>query len=269
MNETFLRFSVGFMAAALLVLAVSLYLSTRYLEERQRLADTGDTEGAMQSAEMAARLDPFAAEPLAAKADLLRSEGRSREAELVLRAAAEREPADYGIPREIGDLRLESMNRPLEAAESYGRAQELNPKDEATLAGLSEAYLSAGELEKAKTSYERLRESGEITVNQLYDLGRIYVRTGEPEKGLQALRADKERVESGMQGLTGQLRRQQQEFLISVDLAIADALVVERRYAQARQIVANSSAEQAPTILSLISANPEGYRQTVMESDVY
>jgi hypothetical protein len=103
----------------------------------------------------------------------------------------------------------------------------------------------------------------------LYDLGRIYVRTGEPEKGVRALRKTRSRAEDGLKGLAGQQRQQQLDFLTSVDLAIADALVVERRYSLAYQIVASSSAEQARTILSLISSDPEGYRQTVVNSDVY
>lgn len=269
MNGAFLRFSVGFVVAALVVVAVSLYLSTRYLEEQQRLWSTGDLEGAVQSAEMASRLDPFSAEPLLAEASLLQSEGRLQEAGRALQAAAEREPADYEIPQELGDLRLESLNQPREAAESYRRALELNPKAETVRSGLAEAYLSAGELEKAKTQYEKLRESGGISVNQLYDLGRIYVRTGEPGKGVQTLRRTERRAEDGLQGLSGQTRRQQLGFMMSVELAIADALVVEQRYAEARRVVASSSAEQAPTILSLIDSNPEGYRQTVIDSDVY
>lgn len=254
---------------ALVAISVSLYLSNYYLEEQQRLSNTGDTEGALQSAEMAARLDPFSAEPLVAEASVLRGEGRNEEAGRVLRAAAEREPANYEVPQALGSLRLDSMNRPVEAAESYRRALELNPKSSSIRSGLAEAYLSAGKLEKAKNQYERLRELEGLNVNQMYDLGRIYVRTGEPDKGVRTLRETERRVENGLQGLTGQLRERQLDFLRSVELAIADGLVVERRYAEARQIVAGSSAEQAPTILSLISSNPEGYRQTVMDSDVY
>lgn len=269
MNGAFLRFSVGFVVAALVVVAVSLYLSTRYMEEQQRLASTGDVEGALQSAEMAARLDPFSADPLLEEASLLQGEGDYEEAERTLREAAEREPADYEIPQQLGTLRQSSMNRPLEAAESYRRALELNPRTETVRAGLAEAYLSAGELEKAKVQYEKLQESGELSVTQLYDLGRIYVRTGEPGKGVETLQRTQRRAENGLQGMAGQTRQQQLGFISSVELAIADALVVERRYAEARQIVANSPAEQAPTILSLINSDPEGYRQTVMHSDVY
>lgn len=269
MNGAFLRFSVGFVVAALLAVSVSLYLSTRYMEEQQRLSGTGDMEGAMRSVEMAARLDPFAAEPLAEEASLLQSEGRTEEAVRALEAAAEREPADYGIPQEIGDLKMGSLNQPLEAAESYRRALELNPMSSDTRAGLAAAYLSAGELEKAKVQYEKLRESGGLSVDQMYDLGRIYARTGEAGKGVETLRETKRQAESELRVLSGEFRQQQIGFISSVELAMADALVVERRYAEARQIVADSSAEQAPTILSLINSDPEGYRQTVMDSDVY
>lgn len=269
MNWKLLRFSAGVVVVALVAIAASLYVSTRYIEEQQRLSNTGDMEGAISSLDTAARLAPFSAQPLETKASLLRSQGNNREAEKVLRVAAERESSDYAIPQELGELRMDAFNKPSEAADSYRRALELNPKAGATVAGLAEARLSAGELKKAKTWYERLRESGEMTVDQRYDLGRIYVRTGEPEKGVQTLRKTKRVAEDGLENLGGQLRESQLGFLQSVDLAIADALVIERRYNEAYQIVANSSSEQAPTIMRLISSNPEGYRQTVVNSDVY
>lgn len=268
MNEKLLRLSGGIFVFALLAISVSLYVSTLYLDERQRLAESGDIEGAMQSVEMAARLDPFSVQPLLSKAYMLRDQGRNQEAELVMQAAADREPESYEVPQEIGDLRLQSMNAPRKAAESYGRALELNPRSESAVVGLAEAQLAAGELDEAKRSYERLRESGDITVDQLYDLGRIYVRTGEPEKGLQTLRKAQRQAEDGLQSLPEELRQPQLELLRSVELAIADALVVQRRYAQARQMLTNSSAPQAPTIISLIASDPESYRQTVINSDV-
>jgi tetratricopeptide (TPR) repeat protein len=267
-NEKLLRLSGGIFVFALLAIVVSLYVSTLYLDEQQRLADSGDIEGAMQSVEMAARLDPFSAQPLLSKAYMLQDQDQNQEAESVMQAAANREPESYEIPQEIGDLRLQSMDTPRKAAESYGRALELNPRSESTVSSLAGAQLDAGELEEAKRPYERLSESGDITVSQSYDLGRIYVRTGEAEKGLQTLRKAQRQAENELQGLPEELRQSQLGFLQSVELAIADALVVQRRYAQARQMLANSSAEQAPTIVSLIVSDPESYRQTVIDSDV-
>lgn len=269
MSQAFLRLSVGFVVAALAVIALSLYVSTVQLEEQQRLADTGDIEGALQSAELAARLDPFSAEPLQARAALLQQEGRYQEAEQALIKAAEKAPSEYSIPQQLGDLRLYVMNQPLKAAESYRRAVELNPRDVTARVGLATAYLSAGRLEKAKVQYEKVRELGQLSVSQLYDLGRIYVRTGEPEKGVEALREAKRRASSELGSLSGQQRQQQLEFIQSVELALADALVVDRRYAEARQVLANSAADQALTILRLVNSDPEGYRQTVQNSEIY
>lgn len=269
MNQAFLRLSVAFVVAALLAVSVSLYFSTRYLEEQQRLSDTGDTEGATQSVEMASQLDPFSSEPLVAEAYLLQAQERYEEAESAFLAAAEREPNDYAIPQQLGDLRLESMNRPLEAAESYQRAVELNPRDADSRTGLVTAHLSAGRLEEAGDGYEKLRESGGLDVNQLYDLGRIQVRTGEAGKGVRTLRLAQSRARVTLETLEGQQRQQQIGFLQSLELAIADGLVVERRYAEAARIVGGSETDQAAAVLSLINSNPEGYRQTVIDSDVY
>lgn len=268
MNGVLLRFSVAFVAVVLIAASVSLYLSTHYLDQQQRLSVAGDTEGAMHDAELASKLAPFSAEALQAKAGMLRSEGRNREAERVLQAATEREPSNYEVWQELGDLRLDAMNRPLEAVESYRRAVDLNPKSSDMRTGLAKAYLSVGKLDKAKTQYEKIKAE-KLDVEQLYDLGRIYVRTGEPDKGVRTLQQVRNRTEDGLRGLTGQQLQQQLGFITSVELAITDGLVVQRRYGEAYQVVANSSSEQAPTIMSLISSDPEGYRQTVINSDVY
>ena len=269
MSQAFLRFSIGFVVVALAVTALSLYLSTRQLEEQERLASTGDFEGAVQSVELAERLDPFSAEPLQTEALLLQLQGRNQEAEQVYQQAADRAPHDYSIPQQLGTLRLDVMNQPLEAAESFERALELNPRDTTSREGLASAYMSAGRLEKAKNQYEKMRRMGGLSAEQLYDLGRLQVRTGEAGQGVETLRKAKRLAESELERMSGQDRQQQMEFLRSLELSIADALVVDRRYAEARQALLGSEADQATTILSLIGSDPEGYRQTVIDSDVY
>ena len=269
MSQVFLRFSIGFVAAVLAVVALSLYLSTRQLEEQERLASTGDLEGAMQSVELAQRLDPFSAEPLETEAYLLQLQGRNQEAEQVYQQAADRATHDYSIPQQLGNLRLGIMNQPLEAAESYERAVELNPRDSTSREGLAAAYMSAGNLEEARSQYEEMQRTGGLSIDQVYDLGRIQVRTGEAGEGVKTLREARRSAEAELDGMSGQDYQQQVEFIQSVELAIADALVVDGRYNAARQVLLGSEADQAATILSLINSDPEGYRRTVIDSDVY
>ncbi len=269
MSQAFLRFSIGFAAAALAVIALSLYLSTRQLEEQERLSSAGDLEGAMQSVELAERLDPFSAEPLETEAYLLQLQGQNQEAEQVYQQAAGKAPHDYSIPQQLGNLRLGLMDQPLQAAESFERALELNPRDSASSEGLAAAYMSAGKLEKAKNQYEKMRRMGSLSAEQLYDLGRLQVRTGEAGQGVKTLREAKRLAEAELESMSGQDSQQQMEFIRSLDLSIADALVVDRRYAEARQALTSSDADQAATILSLINSDPEGYRRTVIDSDVY
>ena len=54
-----------------------------------------------------------------------------------------------------------------------------------------------------------------------------------------------------------------------MDLALADALVVQGDYAGAREILANSSSNQAPALLHLLDADPEAYRESVVNSGIY
>jgi hypothetical protein len=54
-----------------------------------------------------------------------------------------------------------------------------------------------------------------------------------------------------------------------MQLAIADALVVEGRYDKAREIIAQSSSPQAPALLELLNSNPDAYRESVVTSEIY
>jgi hypothetical protein len=54
-----------------------------------------------------------------------------------------------------------------------------------------------------------------------------------------------------------------------MDLDIADALVVQGRYGQAREILEQSPSEQAPGLLSLLNSDPGAYREQVINSDIY
>ncbi|MDN5696608.1 MAG: tetratricopeptide repeat protein, partial [Rubrobacter sp.] len=224
MSQVLLRFSIGFVAVALAVAALSLYLSGLQLAEQERLSSTGDLEGAMQSAEMAQRLDPFSAEPLETEAYLLQLQGRNQEAERVFQQAADRAPHEYSIPQQLGGLRLGLMDEPLEAAESYERALELNPRDSISREGVATAYLSAGELEEAKRQYEESRRISGLSAEQAYDLGRIYARTGEAGEGVETLREAQGQAAQELQQMSGQESQQQIQFIQSIELALADAL---------------------------------------------
>ena len=54
-----------------------------------------------------------------------------------------------------------------------------------------------------------------------------------------------------------------------MELAIADALVVQGRYGEAREVIAESSSEQAPALLHLLNSDPEAYRESVVLSGIY
>jgi hypothetical protein len=54
-----------------------------------------------------------------------------------------------------------------------------------------------------------------------------------------------------------------------MDLATADAFVVQGRYWQARRILARSPSAQAPGLLELLNQDPAAYREQVINSDIY
>jgi tetratricopeptide (TPR) repeat protein len=269
LNPLILRISAAFLAGVLALLATSLYLSERYLETERRLFIAGDLQGALEAVEMAARLDPFDPEPLQGKSYILQQRGRPEEAAAALEESIERDPNNYLPYLLVAGLQAGELREPEAAEESYRKALELNPNASTARTALAEMLLKQGKLEEAKRQYEVLREQRQITYEGLYDLGRIYVRTGEPREGYKAIKLARRKASEVLAGGGAALQAQRAQLLQSMDLALADALVVQGRYAQARQILLGSASEQAPALIQLLDTDPTAYREQVVNSDVY
>jgi tetratricopeptide (TPR) repeat protein len=263
------RISAGFLVGALVFLATALSLSEYYLLEEARLLAAGDLQGALRAAQTAARLDPFGPQPLEGESFIFRQQGRYEDAATSLTNAIERDPHNYILYLMLGNLQIRHLDDVDAAVESYRDALRLNPNATVVSIALAQALTRQGDLEAAKRVYEKLEEEKTITEQGLYTLGRIYVRTGEPGKGLRTIELAKRRAEIGLDTLEGPLRAQQQELIESMELAIADALVVQGRYAEAGEVIAGSSSEQAPALLELLNSSPEAYREAVVSSEIY
>jgi tetratricopeptide (TPR) repeat protein len=269
LSRVVFRISAGFLVGALVLVATALSLSQYYLGEEQRLAAAGDVRGALDASRMAIRLDPFDTDALEEQSFLLQQEKRYDEAIGALKEAIERDPHNYLPYLRLGTLQLYAMNNPGAAVETYQQGLKLNPEATAASEALAQALIRKGDLDAAKKVYEKLRAQGTISYQGLYDLGRIDVRTGEPGAGLQAIKHAQKRAKAALDEMQGPLRTQQQELIQSMDLAIADALVVQGRYAEAREVLSNSSSEQAPALLELLNSNPDAYRESVVTSEIY
>jgi tetratricopeptide (TPR) repeat protein len=263
------KISAGFLVGAFVLVAAALTLSEHYLKEERRLAAAGDVAGAIDASQMAVRLDPFDTDALEEQSVLLQQEERPEEAAAVLRTAIERDPHNYMPYLRLGTLQLYALGDLDGAVESYRAALRLNPKATAASEALAQALIRKGDLGAAREEYEKLRDEGTISYQGLYDLGRIYVRTGKPGEGLEAIQQAQHRAEAQLDELEGPLKTQQQELIESMELAKADALVVQGRYDEAREVISESSSEQAPALLHLLNSDPEAYRESVMLSEIY
>ncbi len=263
------RVSAAFLVGALILLAVSLSLSSYYLDEQQRLVAAGDVNGAIQEVDTAARLDPFDTQPLQTKSLLLQRQGNNKLAADVLEEAVQQDPNSYLPYMLLGLAQMNRLNDYDAAAQSLQESLDLNPNASYIRAGLAQALVREGDLDKARRQYEKLRERDQISTEGLYDLGRIYVRTGDPEKGRETLQVAKQQAEATLDSLESSSRSQREELIQSIELAIADALVVQGRYDEAREIVANNTSEQAPAILTLLDTDPEMYRESIEDSGIY
>jgi tetratricopeptide (TPR) repeat protein len=261
------RLSVGFLVAVLALLATSLYLSEYYLGEERRLIAAGDLQGGLEAAQKAGRVDPFDPEPLEDVSYILRQQGRNEEAVGALREAADRDPNNYIIYLELAFLQS-TLGDLTGAGENYRKVLELNPEAYAARSELAELLLKRGDLEGAKREYEKTEEAGEISYADLYDLGRIYVRTGEPKEGYKTIKKAQRQASKEAETLEGSLKVQRQRLVEAMDLALADALVVQGSYGRAAKVISNSSSEQAPGLLRLLETDPEAYREQVVNSDI-
>jgi predicted Zn-dependent protease len=169
----------------------------------------------------------------------------------------------------LGNLQFNELDDPEAAEENYREVLRLNPKETTIRDALAQVLIEQGKLGEARDEYEKLREEGDLSFQGLYDLGRIYVRTGQPVEGRQAIERAKRRAESRLDELEGPLKEQREQLIVSMQLAIADALVVEGRYDKAREIIAQSSSPQAPALLELLNSNPDAYRESVVTSEIY
>jgi tetratricopeptide (TPR) repeat protein len=269
LNLVVLRISAAFLAGVLALLATSLYLSERYVEKERRLFIAGDLQGAFEAVRTAGRLDPFDPEPLQGKSYILQQQNRNEEATAALRGAIERDPNNYLPYLLMANLQVGELEDLDAAEESYRKVLDLNPNSYTARTALAGVLLKKGELEEAKTQYEKLKDQKKISYEGLYNLGRIYVRTGEPGEGYKAINIARRQASAGMKSLRKPLRTERRKLLGSMNLALADALVVQGRYAQAREVLVRSSSEQAPALLQLLDTDPQAYREQVVNSDVY
>jgi len=259
------RLSAGFLVGVLALLAAVLYLSDYYTAEQQRLAAAGDVTGAMEASRKAVRLDPFDIEALQAQSFLWRQQNEEDRAVLALKEAIERDPNNYLPYLTLANLRL-SMGDLDAAAEGYRDVLELNPNAVSARSSLARTLTRQGKLQEAKEEYEVLEEKKNITYRDRYDLGRIQVRTGEPQDGVKNIRRARRRAAAVLKSTRAPMGGRQ--LLVSMDLATADAFVVQGRYGQARRILARSPSEQAPGLLELLNVDPAAYRDQVINSDI-
>jgi tetratricopeptide (TPR) repeat protein len=269
LSRAVFRIAAGFLVGALVFLATALSLSEHYINEEARLLAAGDLRGALEAVQTAARLDPFDPVPLEGRSFILQQQGRYEEAASALRVAIERDPHNYVPYLMLGNLQSSHLDDLDAAAKSYRGVLRLNPNATVASNALARVDMKRGDLGAAKKVYEELERENRISFQGLYDLGRIYVRTGEPGKGLEAIIRAKREAEAGLNELEGPAKSQRRELIESMELAIADALVVQGRYAEAREVIAGSASEQAPALLQLLDSNPDAYREAVVSSEIY
>jgi tetratricopeptide (TPR) repeat protein len=270
MNRLIFKISAGFLVGALVLLAFSLSLSRYYVDEQQRLAAAGDAKGALLMSDRAAGWDPFDTAMLESASFTSQQQNNAVAAEAAIVEAIDREPNDYMPHLMMANFQLGRVGDFEAAVESYRRVLELNPRLDIAGSSLAQALIRQGKLKEARQEYAKLEAGGDITVEGLYDLGRLQVRTGEAEKGVKTIKQASRRGGNEMKNMEeGPTKARRQELLVSMDLALADAFVVQDRYGAAQNIIGQSSSPQAPGLLELLASDPKGYKESVINDEIY
>ena len=216
----------------------------------------------------ASRLDPFGPAPLISVANLELRQERPEAAVRAFEEAIDRDPYNHENRIALGDLQRQQLSDPEAAAQSYREALEYNPHAAAAISRLGDALLNAKDLEGAKAQYSWLRERGKIRLRDLYVLGRIQVQLEESEDAIETFEEARERASENLESLNESQKTERENFVKSLDLAVADALVVQGSYIEAREVLSQSEAEQAGAVIELLNDDPEGYRRSVLDAAV-
>ena len=141
MARVVFRISVGFAAGALILLAASLYLSNRFLEDQLGLAEIGDIRGAMSKVQWAERLDPFSPAPFFSEGYLELRQGRPEAAANAFDRAIRRDPYNYKNHEALANLQRQQLDDPEAAVESYREALSRNPHAVTLVSRLADSRL--------------------------------------------------------------------------------------------------------------------------------
>ena len=95
------------------------------------------------------------------------------------------------------------------------------------------------------------------------------MRAGEAREGARDIRRALVKAEAIAAELEGPPKARQEGLVRSMNLALADALVVAGRYERAGRILADSPSEQAPGLRNLLESDPAAYREQVVNSEIY
>jgi tetratricopeptide (TPR) repeat protein len=192
----------------------------KLLTDGSAAAERKDYAAAAKAFEQAAKLDPKSPLPLLALAELaqirgqpklveehikraldiapgsaevqrawgrwLYGTGKLEEAEAALKQAVKLRPDFAGAYLDLGDLYLQGLKRPAEAAQAYRKAVELAPAHPGARFGLARALAAQGKTAEAIAALEEAARLAPENPAPLLALGRLQLAQGSPASALAA-----------------------------------------------------------------------------------
>ena len=124
------RIAAGAATALVLVVAIPIFIASRYESRGLELADT-DPEAALDDLSLASDINIFSPSPALAEGVLAQRLGDEERAEEALLESADRQPENYAAPYFLASLL--ASEEPLRALDYAKLARRLNPKDPAVI----------------------------------------------------------------------------------------------------------------------------------------
>lgn len=115
--------------------------------------------------------------------------GQAAKAVDALKKAQQLDPNSALIPIDLGEVYMQGLRRPDEAATAYRRALDIDPQRAGAHYGLGTALSASGKLADAETEFNRAAALAPDNPLPGQSLGRLYLRQGQTDKAMAAFDA--------------------------------------------------------------------------------
>lgn len=229
------------------------------------LALRGDLDGAVNQIDAALALAPQSTPALLMRARLLAAQAKPDEGMRIVDELVGRDPKNPEVWTTKGDFILRTGGDPKQAAEAFGKALSVSPKDAYALGAMVTVSLAMGDIPAATTAMNQLRKVAPKHYNTARHDAALAYASGQHERAREIyqtiLRGSPQNVQALVLAGENELHLGglvQAEALFSKALALDPASTVARRLLARAQLQLGQAPKSLQTIAPLVDAPNAG-----------